>query len=190
MHDKVVASVSMPSLGVPCMRRVGRSLDALSDAAQDAFAARQVAAAGIRDQDVGGDCFWFARYMAGKAGRALVKQGIAGEWQVMASRENVVWQAGLHDALVRLFVDEKDVFGVKQLYGMTAIWSGDVANEVWRLELDTGLLEVVAKERSDETEEKRICLQVDFAFPEASGCLRIRDVERDVIAGGDWLAVE
>ncbi|KAF1918965.1 hypothetical protein BDU57DRAFT_567670 [Ampelomyces quisqualis] len=186
VHDSVA------SRGILSTRRVGGGLDALSDAAQEGFAVRR-AAEGVLGEEGGGgggDRFLFARCMAARAGRALVKQGICGEWQVMASRENVVWQAELHDTLVRLFVDEKDVYGVEQLFGMDAIWSGDVANEVWRLELDTGLVEVIANEGSYEKEEKCIYLRVDFTLPEASGCLRIRDVERDVIADGDWMAVE
>jgi hypothetical protein len=187
MHDKVLSYV--PSLSVPSMRRFGRSFDQLTGAVEDALSNRQ-SEEEFFDEHVIGDRFLFARYMGGKARKALVKQGICREWQIMASRENLGWQGKLDHALMQVFLAEKETCGVEQLFGMAQIWIGDVENGVWRLELDTDLLEVVAMEGSEEAGEKRICLPVDFALPEAVGSVRIRDVERETVDEEDWLAVE
>jgi hypothetical protein len=132
--------------------------------------------------------------MGGKARTALVKQRICREWQVMSSRENAKWQRALDEALMRVFVAEKGAFGVAQLYGMTPVWVADAASKMWRLELDAGLVEIVVKFGSGESEgaceEKRVCLPVDFGLPEDAESMRIADIEHEVVDDGEWLTVK
>lgn len=188
MHDKLLSYV--PTLSVPSMASLSRGIDCLSDGVQEVLAKRCDGNEKLVDKEVIGDEFAFARYMGQKAKRALVKQGICREWQVMATRENLGWLGKLDDAFLQLFVEENDACGEKELFEMEPIWSGDVENEEWRLELDTGLLEVIVMKDSEESQEKRICLKVEFALPESAGSVRIRDVEQVTVDDDDWMAVE
>jgi hypothetical protein len=188
MHDKVTNLV--PTITLPTMLQMSRSMDVISDSAIDTFSRRTRSEAKFLDEELACDQFEFARHMGGKARSALVKQRICREWQVMSSRENAKWQGELDEALVRLFVAERVAFSVAQLFGMTPVWTGDVASKTWWLGLDTGLVEIMDEAGIDGCEERRSCLVVEFELPESIGSVRIANVEREVVDDGDWMAVE
>jgi len=153
------------------MRQLSRSVDVLTD--KLAIANRHDGP--FVDEELPGDHLAFAYHMSLKACRALVAQGIRKDWQVLPTRETVLWQTQLNAALVRLYEEEKGAFSVEQLFGMEPIWVGDAEAKEWRLELDTGLMEVVVECEGDEFEEKGERLRVGFALSERYGCV---DVER------------
>jgi hypothetical protein len=192
IHDRFMRLV--PTISLPSMLQVSRFMDVISDCALETIARRTLSEAEFLDVELGGDHFAFARHMGGKARTALVKQRICREWQVMSSRENAKWQRALDEAFMRVFVAEKGAFGVAQLYGMTPVWVADAASKMWRLELDAGLVEIVVKFGSGESEgaceEKRVCLPVDFGLPEDAESMRIADIEHEVVDDGEWLTVK
>jgi hypothetical protein len=59
---------------------------------------------------------------------------------------------------------------------------------MWRLELDTGVVEVV--EEGKVCEEKNVCLSVYSGLPDRMGRVRVKDIERGVMQVGEWMAVE
>jgi hypothetical protein len=184
MHDRVMNLV--PSVTLPSLREFSQGVDSVTDRAQSLISRRH--SVEFSKDDLPRDDLWFARHMGAKARRQLVAQGICREWQIMSTRETLEWQSQLENALARVYKVEKGRFGVKEMFGMMPGWMGDVENSEWWLELDTGLVEVVAE--NDECEEKRVCLRVDFALPERTGGVRVRDVERGVVEMGEWMAVE
>jgi hypothetical protein len=58
---------------------------------------------------------------------------------------------------------------------------------MWRLELDTGVVEVV---EGEVCEEKNVCLSLYSGLPERMGRVRVKDMERGVMQVGEWMAVE
>jgi hypothetical protein len=72
---------------------------------------------------------------------------------------------------------------------MMPLWSPDVDDHTWRLELDTGKVEVVAEPDGDKLAEKRVCLATGFDFSEEYSHLRLEDVERGVVDEGELMAV-
>jgi hypothetical protein len=186
LHDKVLNL--MPSVSMPTMHQISRGVDDLADGVQAIL--RRQKSAEFLDEELTGDHFAFARCMGGKARRDLVAKGICREWQVAATRETLQWQIRLDEALMRVFRNEKEAFSVAQLFGMTPVWKGDVEEKVWKLKLDTGLMEVIGGPGEAEVGEKRICLDVGFGLPESAGCVKIEDVERDAFDDGEWMVVE
>jgi hypothetical protein len=184
MHDRVMNLV--PSVTLPSLREFSQGIDSVTDCAQSLISRRY--SVEFSEDDLPRDDLWFARHMGAKARLQLVAQGICREWQIMSTRETLEWQSQLENALARVYEAEKGGFGVKEMFGMMPVWIGDVENSEWWLELDTGLVEVVGE--NDECEEKRVCLRVDFALPERTGRVRVRDVERGVVEMGEWMAVE
>ncbi|KAH3947567.1 hypothetical protein HBI56_187000 [Parastagonospora nodorum] len=187
MHDKAMSYV--PSLSIPTLHQVSQSVDALTDKAHAVLPQRRHSNA-FTDEELAGDHLAFAYQMSQKARRALVKQGICKSWQTDATRATVQWYDQLNAKLFQLFSNEKVNFGVKQLFQMSPIWTGDVGCKTWNLELDTGMTEVVAEGEGDECEEKRVCLAVGFTLPETAGCVRVEDVERGTVDEEDWMAVQ
>ncbi|KAH7070427.1 hypothetical protein BKA63DRAFT_475656 [Paraphoma chrysanthemicola] len=185
IHDRVMSL--FPSTSMPSLRDVNRSFDNLTEALVEMRKPNQHGS--FVDRDLVSDHFSFARHVGAKAKRALVKQGICREWQVEYSRAGREWQAKLDGALVELFQREKNHFAVEQLFGMKAVWVADVKNKTWRLELITGMVEVVVEKDGDDFEERAMVLQTDFALLEEYGSVRIGDFERDVVEEGDWMAV-
>jgi hypothetical protein len=185
MHDKVMGLI--PTIKLPSKAQMSRSMDSITDKAQSLVVRRRSEA--FVDKELSGDDFSFASHMGAKARRALITSRICKDWQILPMGATLAWHARLEAALSRLFTAEKRAFTVAQLFSMTPIWSGDPAGKVWRLALDTGLVEVVVESSGDEFEEKRVCLAVAFELPEASGCLRVEDVEREIVDEGEWMAV-
>jgi hypothetical protein len=185
LHDKVLSLV--PSVSMPSMRQISRGMDDLADGVQVALRRRK--SLQFVEEELEGDRFAFARCVGAKARRELIARGICKEWQVAATRETLQWQVRLDEALIHVFRFGKGAFSVAQLFGMMPVWTGDVEGKVWRLGLDTGLVEVIAG-LDDEVGQKRIFLDVGFALPESAGCVRIEDVEREVFDDGEWMVVE
>jgi hypothetical protein len=52
------------------------------------------------------------------------------------------------------------------------------------------MTQIVVVGKSNEWEEKRVCLSVAFTLPESAGRVRVEDVERETIDQDDWMAVE
>ncbi|EAT80852.1 hypothetical protein SNOG_11808 [Parastagonospora nodorum SN15] len=177
MHDKAMSYV--PSLSIPTLHQVSQSVDALTDKAHAVLPQRRHSNA-FTDEELAGDHLAFAYQMSQKARRALVKQGICKSWQTDATRATVQWYDQLDAKLSQLFSNEKVNFGVKQLFQMSPIWTGDVGC----------MTEVVAEGEGDECEEKRVCLAVGFTLPETAGCVRVEDVERGTVDEEDWMAVQ
>jgi hypothetical protein len=186
MHYMVMGLV--PSVSMPSMHQFNQGVDVLADKAQAVMQRRR--SAEFVEEYLDRDDLSFARHVGAKARRALVVQGICNKWQIMTTKETLKWQARLDSALSRVFREEKNNFSVVELFGMKPIWTGDVASETWRLELDTGLVEVVEERGSEEFGEKRLCLRVDFVLPEIAGCISICDVEREVADLEDWMEVQ
>jgi hypothetical protein len=187
MHDRMMALV--PSMSMPSLREVGRRVDGMADRAQAVLMRRKSVNDVVGDDMVGGHLS-FVHRMGAKARRALIRQGICRGWQINA-RESVEWRAKLDAALSSLFDAEKDSFTTGQLFAMEPIWIGNIGSKIWKLELDTGITEIVVDGEKDNWEEKRVCLLVAFALPEAAGRMRIEDVERGVVDGeDDWMAVQ
>jgi hypothetical protein len=187
MHDKALKMV--PSISMPTSMQIGRSMDAISDSVMS-FTKLIRSETRFLDEDLLGDHLSFAHHMGMKARKALINQGICHKWQVMPSRETIEWQRELDTALARLFMTEKASFTVAQLFAMTPIWTGAVASKVWRLKLDTGMVEVVVEVESDEFEEERICLLAEFELQESVGCISVVDVQRGVLDEDGWMVVE
>lgn len=187
MHDKAMSYV--PSISIPTLYQVGQSVDAFTDKAHAVLSQRRRSDA-FTDDETAGDHLAFAYQMSHKARRALVMQGICKSWQTDATRATVHWQDQINAKLSQLFRNEKVSFGVKQLFQMSPIWTGDIGSKTWNLELDTGMTEVLAEGEGDECEEKRVCLAVGFALPETTGCVRVEDVERGTVDEEDWMAVQ
>jgi hypothetical protein len=99
------------------------------------------------------------------------------------------WRARLDDALIKLFREEKKALSIEHLFKMTPIWIGDADSETWRLQLDTGLVEIVVEAEGDNLEEKAVYLKTGFELPECCGCVRIADYERQGIEAGEWMAI-
>jgi hypothetical protein len=170
IHDKILNLV--PSVSLPTTIQVIRSMDAISDSAV-AFIKRSRSDAALLDEEVVSDHLAFAHHMGLKARKALVRQGICHEWQILPTRPTITWQAQLDAALSRLFTAEKSAFSVSWLFSMKPVWTGDVVSKVWRLRLDTGLVEVVLDREWNEFEDKSVCLGVVFELPESAGCLQV-----------------
>ncbi|KAF2030634.1 hypothetical protein EK21DRAFT_88755 [Setomelanomma holmii] len=187
MHDRVVKL--LPSISMPSLRHVCQSIDTFTDTAMTLTRFNQ-SETRFLDQELLGDRFAFARHVGANARRGLVKQGICRDWQIMPSRANMHWQARFASALVRLFEEEKAAFSVEQLFGMTPVWVGDVESKTWRLQLKTGLTEIVVEEEGDEFEEKEVYLDSGFGLPESCGCVKVRDIERDGVEDGYWMAID
>jgi hypothetical protein len=142
------------------------------------------------DEELASDHLAFARHVGAKARRKLVQQGVCREWQVVPSRGTMQWQARLDHALVKLFREHKGAFSIEQLFKMTPIWIGDADSETWRLQLDTGLVDIVVEAEGDNFEEKAVYLEIGFELPECCGCVRIADYERAGIVAGEWMAID
>jgi hypothetical protein len=171
-------------MSLPTFRQASRSVKSLTDRAQ-ALVRRRNSVTFI-DAEQAGDHLSFAHQMSLKARRTLVRQGICKQWQTDTTRATVQWEAQLNASLTQLFLREKAHFSVQQLFTVTPIWIGDLASKMWRLELDTGMMEIVIERGSDGYEEKRVCLTVGFALPETVGCVRVEDVEREAVDEEDW----
>jgi hypothetical protein len=178
----------VPSVSMPTMRQVSQSFDVLTDKAQAVMQRRR--SEEFVDEELPRDDLWFARHLGAKARRALVQQGICREWQIVAMRETVKWQVQLDEALSHFFREQNGKFSVIELFGMMPVWKGDIANRIWRLELDTGLVEVIGEKESEGCEEKRVYLSVDYALPENAGYVSVRDLEREVVDLEEWMRVE
>lgn len=170
VHDKILNLV--PSVSLPTTIQVIRSMDAISDSAV-ALIKRSRSDAALLDEEVVSDHLAFAHHMGLEARKALVRQGICHEWQILPTRPTITWQAQLDAALSRLFTAEKSTFSVSRLFSMKPVWTGDAVSKVWRLELDTGLVEVVVDPECDELKDKSVCLGVVFELPESAGCLQV-----------------
>ncbi|KAH7082128.1 hypothetical protein FB567DRAFT_571048 [Paraphoma chrysanthemicola] len=186
MHDRVMALVT--NVSMPSLRDVSRSFDHVTDGLVEMRESNEHGS--FVDEELVSDHFSFARHIGTKAKRALVKQGICREWEIEYSKAGREWQARLDGALVDLFKKEKKYFCIEQLFGMNTIWVADVTNKVWRLELDTGMVEVAVKGDGDEFEERVLFLRTEFGLPEEYGSVRIANIERNVVEEGDWMAVD
>jgi hypothetical protein len=182
MHDKVMNFV--PTVALPTMRDISHGIDELTDRAQ-ALVHRQYSNI-FSEEDMPRDELWFAQHMSAKSCRALVFQGICQDWHVLTTRETVEWHAQLENALARVYEMEKGRFSVSEMFGMRPVWRGDVETGMWRLELDTGFVDIT----SHECDEKNVCLGVDFELPERMGRVHVDDVERKVVEVGEWMTVE
>jgi hypothetical protein len=183
MHNRVMNLV--PSVALPKMHEISHRVDTVSDRAQ-ALMQRQRSAP-LVNEDLSCDELWFARHMSAKARRALVSQGICQKWQILATRETVEWHTQLENALTRVYDAEKGKFSDSEMFGMRPVWKGDVEMGMWRLELDTGVVEVV---EGEVCEEKNVCLSLYSGLPERMGRVRVKDMERGVMQVGEWMAVE
>ncbi|KAF2125774.1 hypothetical protein P153DRAFT_252540, partial [Dothidotthia symphoricarpi CBS 119687] len=170
MHHRVVGCV--PAARMPETRHVSRVVDAVSDAAQD-LAVRERVSSAYLGTELQGDKWAFARIMSLSARRALVRCGICWEWQVAHSRQNLGWQGELYSSLADVFTREKMYKGVAHLFEMKPVWTADRAGKVWRLELDTGLMEVSVDGERDGLREMPVCVQTGFEFLEEWGCISI-----------------
>jgi hypothetical protein len=191
MHDKVMNLI--PSVSMPTMRQFSLSVDAFSDSFMG-LSGRGPGLPGVHflEEELAGDHFAFARDMGLEARKALICNGICRSWQIQRMGSSLHWQQQMDDALVRLFIAEKNSFTVEQFFAMKPVWVADVVGKVWRLELDTGFTEVIVDADSDDFEEKSVTLDAGFALPERCGCVFIADVERGAVSDveEDWLAVK
>lgn len=161
MHDKVARLI--PKVHIPTMRQVSRSMDSLSDRAQS-FVDHHRSVRFVTEE-LSGHHLVFAAHMGPRARRALVKQGVCKEWQVMPARSTTAWQARLDAALARTFTAEKKDFSVSQLFAMEPIWYLDATGKFWRLKLGSDLMEIVVDTVHDGFEERQICVEVGFEVP-------------------------
>jgi hypothetical protein len=141
------------------------------------------------DKELTTDHLGFAHLVGAKARRALVRQRICKEWQIMPTRATLLWQSKLDAALSSLFLRELFSFGITRLFSIMPLWSPDTDNHTWRLELDTGIVEIVVEPDGDKFAEKCVCLATGFELLEEYGCLRLESVERGVVDEGEWMAV-
>jgi len=189
MHDKVMDMI--PSVSMPTMQQVSRSLDVLSDSVMG-MTGRGHSEAPFLEEILAGDHLSFAHHMGRKALRELVRNGICRPWQIERIGVALKWQPRIEEALMRLFIAEKKSFTPEQLFSMEPVWVVDAADKVWRLELDTDLMEVIVEADSDDCKERSVALDAKFSLPEQYGSVSIADVLRGVVAEkeDDWLAVE
>ncbi|KAF2824984.1 hypothetical protein CC86DRAFT_420362 [Ophiobolus disseminans] len=184
MHYNLLRYV--PNFSMPTIHHLSRALDAWVDAMA---ALRGDADGTFVDERRSSDHLEFAHQMGLKARYKLFTQGLCSEWQVITTRESVHWQTAMNHALARLFLEERENFGVYQLFDMEPVWVGDFANSVWRLVLDTGMTEIFVRDAAvnGEFEEESETLEVDFALPERFGRVAVADVERRAASGGEWM---
>ena len=97
--------------------------------------------------------------MSSRAIKALVEQGISSKSQV-----DQACQKRLESALTLLFIFATNEGGyyADTLFATTPIWVEDKGENVWRLKLDTGLVDVIAE--GEECKEENLVLNVDFAL--------------------------
>jgi hypothetical protein len=126
-----------------------------------------------------------------KAHRNLVNQGICKAWQMHVSRVRIHSHAQFNDALIRLFVMEKEeIFSVTQLFAFVSVWIGDGAGKIWKVQVDKGMAGIVVERGIDVCDERRVYLSVGFALLEVMGCVGIEDVERGMVQEEDWMVVQ
>ncbi|KAH8707613.1 hypothetical protein GQ44DRAFT_731732 [Phaeosphaeriaceae sp. PMI808] len=172
---------------MPSMQQVSMTMSKVADIAHEVI--RGCGPSEILDTEFDGDELAFTRQMGEQARAALVSQRICKNWQILRFRGEIMWQPELDVALLCLFRAERKSFTFTQLCSMTPIWTGNIASKSWHLELDTGLTEIVAEVNGDMSEDSYVALKVDFELPEKFGCLRIKDVEREVKDLGEWTEV-
>ncbi|KAH7392037.1 hypothetical protein DE146DRAFT_757792 [Phaeosphaeria sp. MPI-PUGE-AT-0046c] len=211
MHDRAVSYLT-PSMSMPSLREVGRGMDRVADCAQEWWGYRRrrlcqsrshgfelgsspVAFSAVdreaeEGEHLGTIQFAFADAMAAKAKRALIEQGICTEYQTNRTGSTLSWHRRLDSALASLFRSRKEEYGADALFDMTPVWIPDAEAKVWRLQLDTGIVDVIAQEEYEEWTEQCICLDVDFALFEDQGLITLDDVEQEVReAAGEGMAV-
>ncbi|KAF1938569.1 hypothetical protein EJ02DRAFT_514434 [Clathrospora elynae] len=153
-----------------------QDVSALHDCIMNMFPS--VSMPNVRQLDQVLNSWAFARLMGVKALRIAVRQRIYWDWQVTPSQLNSRWQFQLSNALSATFEREKVSFGIAELFEMSPLWTADRAGRCWRLQLDTGLTDVVVEEEGGRPTEESIRLGVDFELPESSGCQALEDVKK------------
>lgn len=148
---------------LPTARRMERALDTVADTIQNLVKPVMSKSSSARDELP--CCQWlFAHKMSRMARRALVKQGICAEWQVIPSQANQEWYNRLNKALVstyqelecigvpdlsnqsKLFDECKKSVQESQLMEMKPVWFLDRPRGVWKLFLDTLVVDVTLVE--------------------------------------------
>lgn len=143
------------------------------------------------EEEFGANQFTFANTLSARAIHALITQGICSEYQVAPTHAALSWRKRLASALELLFLFQQDEYGAGALFDMTPTWTPDAEAKVWRLQLDTGLVDVVASEDGERCGEESICLDVDFALDEDQGSVEFEDVQREMLEDdGEWMAVK
>ncbi|KAJ4362019.1 hypothetical protein N0V83_010960 [Neocucurbitaria cava] len=153
MHNRVASL--LPLVSLPNMRQLSQTIDSVSDTVQQSIAVplpprhhhhrclRESPA--FIERELQGDQWAFARIKSAEARHVLVKRGICREWQVVHNQLTASWQNELNMALAATFTREKEQYGVVALFEMTPVWVLDGARKAWRLELDTGLADIVVE---------------------------------------------
>ncbi|KAF1842904.1 uncharacterized protein K460DRAFT_407283 [Cucurbitaria berberidis CBS 394.84] len=179
----------IPSVSMPSIRRLGQTIDSVSDIARS-LVERRKSETDFLDQELQGDQWAFARIMSTKARKALVKQRICQESQVTPNQITSPWQDHLNSALAATFTREKESFSTTSLFSMTPVWSADAVNKTWRLELDTGLTSIEVDSATDGYTEQPVRVAVSFELPESCGSLILAEVERAVVdSESEWMMV-
>lgn len=219
MHDRAVAYLA-PSVSMPSLRDVSRGVDRVTDRLQESWTSkgkrRQVrrrrsfgldnavdrartpgsaftssSIASEEGEELGANQFTFAYTMSARAIHALNTQGICTEHQIAPTHAAPSWRKRLDSGLELLFLFQQDEYGADALFDMTPIWTPDAEVKVWRLQLDTGLVDVIVGEDGEACREASICLDVDFALNEGQGSVKIEDMKRGVVGDdGEWMAVK
>jgi hypothetical protein len=151
--------------------------------------------------------FEYARDMGAIVRASLVKQGIIDEARLQRSAEDALWQHRLEQALVGVFKalsfneasranesaspqartspDENGTTLTRgDLLAMTPVWVAGRENHGWRLELETGTVDIDFD--TDDMSGREVRLQTDFIFPEARAKASVADACRGTETLDEW----
>ncbi|KAF1360748.1 hypothetical protein EJ07DRAFT_71896, partial [Lizonia empirigonia] len=185
MHNRVRRL--LPVTSMPDKRQAERAIDAVADIARSLQKRRSDTSL---PEAVQGDMYTFARLVGQKAHRSLIEQGICKEWQFL-SEEHAQLQHVMQLALMRTFTHIQDLHQDVPLSQAKPQWVVDRAENVWRLELDVGVVGIEVGPESDCSLIELGFIKTGFVLPESYGCVSIADLDRQAQdVEDDWQLLE
>lgn len=185
MHNRVRRL--LPITSMPDKRQAERAIDAAADIARSLRKRRSESSL---PEAIQGDKYTFARLLGQKARHSLIEQGICKEWQFL-SKGHVQLQHAMQLALMRTFTHIHDLDQDVPLSQAKPQWVVDRAENVWRLELDVGVVGVEVGPESDCSLIELGFIKTGFVLPESYGCVAIADLDRQAQdVEDDWQLLE
>lgn len=132
----------------------------------------------------------FAEFMAQKACRGLIREGICKEWQFL-TEEHAKLQYVMQLALIRTFTCIRHFCKGVPLFRAKPQWVPDREKKVWRLELDAGVVGVEVGPVTDVSLVQLGFIDTGFELPESCGCATITELDRqDQEVENEWQLLE
>ena len=187
----------VPSISVPTMHRIEKAVDTVGDVLGDAVEnldprgkKRKRDPIEPMHPNMQGSRWMFARLMGEKARTALIEQGVCKPYQLITGRRGLNWQHQLNQQLAEYYEVAKDEYRLHSLLEMKPVWVGDRERRVWKLVLDTGIIDVDVVD--GEFLEEVFMLKTGIDILEQRDWVSIRDYTRGMktVEGGEWEEVD